>query len=89
MTDTTFESIRDIICRVAKIEPSDVRPENPVTGLVNVDSIVLLEIVARTELEFGIDIDETDLFEISTVADFVAVCSRLQQTADAVGRSGT
>lgn len=81
MTDQTFESIRDIICRVAKIEPTEVRPENPVTGLVNVDSIVLLEIVARTELELGIDIDEAELFEISTVADFVEACRRLQHTA--------
>jgi len=76
-SDPIFLSIQQIIAKVAKIPPQAVVLENPVTGLTNVDSIVLLEIVARTELEFDIEIDEEELFSISTVADFVAACQKL------------
>jgi acyl carrier protein len=82
MTDTNphdevFLTIQRIICRVAKVPPQAVRPENPVTGLANVDSILLLEIVARVELDLGIEIDEERLFEITTVGEFVATCREL------------
>ncbi|MEV4282916.1 acyl carrier protein [Actinoplanes xinjiangensis] len=82
MTDTTlleepFLTIQRIIAQVAKTSPQAVVLENPVTGITNVDSIVMLEIVARVELELGIEIDEEQLFAISTVGDFVAVCRDL------------
>lgn len=76
-SDHTFLTIQRIISEVAKIPPSEIKLDNPVTGLVNVDSIVLLEIVARTELELGIDVDAEQLFDISTVGDFVTVCQEL------------
>ncbi|MEU4164335.1 acyl carrier protein [Actinoplanes sp. NPDC026670] len=82
MTDTTtleepFLTIQRIIAQVAKTSPEAVVLANPVTGLTNVDSIVMLEIVARVELELGIEIDEEQLFAISTVGDFVDVCREL------------
>lgn len=80
-TDTTFLTVQRIISEVAKIPPEAVKLENPVTGLANVDSIVLLEIVARTELALGIEIDEEQLFEISTVGDFVSACQKLTAAA--------
>jgi acyl carrier protein len=73
MTDV-FHRVRRVIATVAKIPESDIRPENPVTGLANVDSIVLLEVVARTEIELGIEIDEEALFSIATVGEFVTAC---------------
>jgi acyl carrier protein len=82
MTDTTlleepFLTIQRIIAQVAKTSPQAVVLENPVTGITNVDSIVMLEIVARVELALDIEIDEEQLFAISTVGDFVAVCRDL------------
>lgn len=81
-SDHTYLTVQRIISEVAKIPPSDIRPENPVTGLTNVDSIVLIEIVARTELALDIEIDEEQLFDLNTVGDFVAACRRLT-SADA------
>jgi acyl carrier protein len=77
MTDPVFELIRDVICKATKLPPEAVRLENPVTGLQNVDSIMLLEIVARVEVSLDVLIDEEVLFDIQTVGDFVTVCSRL------------
>lgn len=74
--DPTFETIQRIVSKVAKIPPEDIQLGNPVTGLTNVDSIVLLEIVALTELELGIDISEEELFAMTTVGDFVVLCRR-------------
>lgn len=76
-TESSFGLIRGVICKATKLEAEAVRLENPVTGLQNVDSIVLLEIVARVEITLGISIDEQRLFEIQTVGDFVQVCDRL------------
>ncbi len=77
VSDSTFELIRGVISRATKLPPEAILPDNPVTGLQNVDSIVLLEIVARVEVLLGIDIDEAQLFDIQTVGDFVAVCQAL------------
>lgn len=75
-------AIQRIISEVAKIPPEEIHPDNPVTGITNVDSILLLEIVALTELELGIEISEEDLFAANTVGDFVEICRRLtSQTA--------
>ena len=84
--DEVFLTVQRIICQVAKVSPEAVRPENPVTGLANVDSILMLEIVARTELDLGIEIDEQRLFEITTVEEFVAACRDL--TSAGAGQRG-
>jgi acyl carrier protein len=84
-TDPTFDLIRGVISKATKLPPEVVLRENPVTGLANVDSIVLLEIVARVEVALGIDIDEQLLFDIQTVGDFVDVCKRLGAGGAAAG----
>ena len=58
--DPVLETIMRIVAKVAKISPDELRPENPVTGITNVDSILLLEIVALSELELGIEISRLD-----------------------------
>ncbi|GAA4054752.1 acyl carrier protein [Actinomadura miaoliensis] len=75
--DMVLETIQRVVSEVAKIPASELRLDGPVTGLVNVDSIVLMEIVARAELALDIEIDEELLFSIDTVGDFVAECQRL------------
>lgn len=70
----TFETIRGVIALVAKVPKEQVALDSPVSGLQNVDSIVLLEIIARVESLLDIDIDEEALFEIRSVSDFVEVC---------------
>jgi acyl carrier protein len=84
-TDPIFDLIRGVICKVTKLPPEAVLLANPVTGLQNVDSIVLLEIVARVEVSLDISIDEQLLFEIQTVGDYVEVCRRLVAEREASG----
>ena len=86
--DRVFTAVRDIIAKVAKVAPEDIRPENPVTGLTNVDSIVLLEIVALTEAELDIEISEEELFRMSTVGDFAATCRQLVSVPVAADGAG-
>ena len=73
----TFETIRGVIALVAKVPAEQVVLDSPVSGLQNVDSIVLLEIIARVENLLDIDIDEEALFEMRSVGDFVKVCHQL------------
>ncbi len=75
--DRIAETIRRIVAQVAKISADEINPDHPVTGITNVDSILLLEIVAHAELELGIEISEEELFAANTVGDFVAICRRL------------
>jgi len=88
-TDDVFSRVRRVIATVAKIPEEEVKPANPVTGLANVDSIVLLEIVARTEIELDIEIDEEPLFNIATVGEFVSVCEELVQDRKKEDSNGT
>lgn len=74
--DQVLRTIQKVISEVARIEPAEIQLDSPVTGLRNVDSILLLEIVVRTENELDIEIDEQDLFDINTVRDFAAFCRR-------------
>jgi acyl carrier protein len=74
---TTFDTIRGVIALVAKVPREQVALDSPVSGLQNVDSIVLLEIIARVENLLDIDIDEEALFEMRSVGDFVTVCHQL------------
>ncbi|MEU1181201.1 acyl carrier protein [Streptomyces sp. NPDC005820] len=75
--DKIFDTLREVITRIAKVPPETVVPDAPVSGLQNVDSIVLLEIVVTMENELGIEIDEEELFDIDTVGQFVAACRRI------------
>jgi acyl carrier protein len=75
--EATFETIRGVIALVAKVPLEQVALDSPVSGLQNVDSIVLLEIIARVENLLDIDIDEEVLFEMRSVEDFVTVCHQL------------
>jgi acyl carrier protein len=70
----TFDTVRRVIALVAKVPVEQVALDSPVSGLQNVDSIVLLEIIARVETLLEIDIDEEALFNLSTVHDFVSLC---------------
>ncbi|BBC30431.1 hypothetical protein SGFS_017250 [Streptomyces graminofaciens] len=75
--DPIFDTVCGVISRIAKVPPETVRADAPVSGLQNVDSIVLLEIIVTVENELDIEIDEAELFEIDTVGEFVAACRRL------------
>ncbi|CAM5555920.1 Acyl carrier protein [Streptomyces avidinii] len=80
--DHVLRTIRKVISEIARIEPEELRLDSPVSGLRNVDSIILLEIVVRTEVELGIEIDEQDLFDISTVRDFLGFCRNATASKD-------
>ncbi len=75
--EQALATIRGVIVAVGRLSPDEVIESSPVTGLANVDSIMLLEIVAKVELAMDIDIDEETLFELKTVKDFVDACHRL------------
>ncbi|MFL5350897.1 MAG: acyl carrier protein [Hyalangium sp.] len=79
--EQTFQKIQEAICRVAKIPREMVTEQSPVSGVTNVDSIMLLEIITTVEVLLKIDIDEETLFELRTVKDFVEVCHRQLATA--------
>lgn len=75
--EPVFRTIQKVISEVARIAPEDILLDNAVTGIQNVDSIILMEIVVRTELELDIEIDEGELFDLHYVRDFVSLCQRL------------
>ncbi|MEV8597882.1 acyl carrier protein [Streptomyces sp. NPDC052012] len=78
--DHIWLTVQKAISEVARIEPAEIRLDSPVTGLRNVDSILLLEILVRVEAELGIEIDEQELFDINTVRDFAAYCRKAAPT---------
>jgi acyl carrier protein len=75
--DDVFRKIRQVTSEVIKVPQEEIVPDGKVTALRNVNSIALLEIVAKVEIYFGIDLDEESLFQIDTLNDFVDSCMGL------------
>ena len=74
----TFHAVRSAITTVLKVPEDQVVAHGNIRDLRNVDSMALMEVVALTESQLGIDIDVGLLFEVETVGAFVDLCEKLR-----------
>ena len=81
--------LRKIISKVAGIAMSELADEQMLREELMLDSLKEMEIVARTEVEFGIDLEEERLDSIQTLkeyCDFVAEALDSARTQGGRGR---
>jgi acyl carrier protein len=64
------QKIKSIISTVAGIPISALENGHRLREELMLDSLKEMEIVARTEIAFGISLDESSLIEIRTLGDF-------------------
>ena len=68
-TEITKE-LKAIVSNVTRIDLSDLSENTRVREELGIDSLMAMEIVALCEKQFGISIDEEQLFQVETVGDF-------------------
>lgn len=71
MEQYSRDEILDIISEISRIDRSEITPEVLIREELGIDSLQAMAIVARLEKRFSIRLDESKLFEVDTVGDFV------------------
>jgi acyl carrier protein len=71
MEQYSRDEILDIISEISRIDRSEITPEVLIREELGIDSLQAMAIVARLEKRFSIQLDESKLFEVATVGDFV------------------
>jgi acyl carrier protein len=69
---TTLERIRGIIVDLLGVEPEKVTPEARFREDLEADSLDLVELVMAFEEEFGGEISDEDVQQITTVGEVIA-----------------
>ncbi|RPA57124.1 acyl carrier protein [Aerococcus agrisoli] len=68
---TTFEQVATLIVERFGVKESSVTPEMSFTTDLGADSLDVVELVMELEDNFGIQISDDDVEDITTVADIV------------------
>ena len=66
-----FEKIRDIICDQLELEESEVTLESSLMEDLGADSLDLIDLVMSIEDEFDIEVPDSAIENIKTIADAV------------------
>jgi acyl carrier protein len=69
--EQTLAALVEIVAEIADVPASEVTPEKNFIDDLEIDSLSLIEIMAKAEEVFGIDIKDEDVAGISTVGDVV------------------
>jgi acyl-CoA synthetase (AMP-forming)/AMP-acid ligase II/acyl carrier protein len=68
-SETQLKSyLQELVAQVLKITPSQVQPEQPLTGL-GIDSLTASDLKNQIEVDFGVAVSVTDLLQDASVAD--------------------
>ncbi|MGN6372216.1 MAG: acyl carrier protein [Solirubrobacteraceae bacterium] len=67
---TIYDAVVNVISTRFEIDPSKVQPDSSFDDL-GLDSLSQIELAARLSRQFGVDMSDDDLQEISGVADVV------------------
>ncbi|OGW84473.1 MAG: hypothetical protein A3C35_03005 [Omnitrophica bacterium RIFCSPHIGHO2_02_FULL_46_11] len=79
--DDIFNRVRKILSKMVKLKESAVTLESHLRDDLGVDSVDILDIIAKMEEEFGIHIDENDAREVGTVQHIVSLVKDKTRTA--------
>jgi acyl carrier protein len=74
-TDTPSATIRStvevIVSRISRIESSEFSDDVLIREELGIDSLMAMEILAVCEKELRIEIDETEMYAVDTVGEFL------------------
>lgn len=70
------DAIELIVSKISRIDRSEFEDDVLIREELGIDSLMAMEILARCERRFAIEIPESEMYEVQTVADFVAVVKR-------------
>ncbi|WP_067677102.1 acyl carrier protein [Nocardia miyunensis] len=80
MTEPTSEQILHTVTEIAVAETgiaaTELRPDVDLRGMAGVDSVRVLRMVARIERTYDIELEDSDVFGMSTLTDVVTVVDK-------------
>ena len=66
--DPVFTWVQARFADVLELEPADITPDSQLAADLDADSIDLIEVVNGAEKEFGVSIEEQELYDLETVS---------------------
>lgn len=72
-TEEITASVVEIVADVLGADPADLRPGTDLRTVEGADSIKVLRIIARIEQRYDIELDDEDVFGVSTVEQVASV----------------
>ena len=82
--DEVLAGLAEILGRVAKLDPAEVRPEQTFAADLGIDSVTMVDVVVAAEDRFGVLLLDDDWSRFTSVGDAVGY---IQQGA-AIGPAG-
>lgn len=77
----TSEDLRDTIItiasRISRIDRAEFEEDVLIREELGIDSLMAMEILAHCERQLFIEIPESEMYEVQTVADFIEVIRRI------------
>lgn len=79
--DTTeiLAAFRQRAAEILDVDPALVTPDALLGETLHADSVDLIEIAGLLERQFGVELDDRELYDLETVHDFVALVARKRQ----------
>ena len=74
--DEIFARVKKMLARMMKLKEGAITLESHLRDDLGVDSVDIWEIIAKTEEEFAIEVEEGDARGINTVRDIVGYIER-------------
>lgn len=78
MDSDVLKWVQDRFAEVLGTDAEDVTPSTRFTDDLNADSIDLIEVVNGAEKQFGVTVEEHDLYDLEAVGDLVTLIERLR-----------
>jgi len=76
-SEETQQKLREIIARVFKVRPEEVKPEARFKEDLGADSLDLILLLYEVEEKLGINLSDEEAKQIQTVADALKLASHL------------
>jgi len=80
----TADQILDIISEEVPIDRADLKPEATLEAL-NIASLDMISVMFALEDKFGVIIEQTDVAEVKTLAEFITVVQGKAESKAAAG----
>ena len=68
-----FDKVKEELADITMCDADDITMETEFGTDLVIDSVDLVDLIVRLEDEFGISIEEDDVFSVKTVSDVVAL----------------
>lgn len=72
-TDPVRDAVRDIVATELGLDPAALHDDADLRAVEGADSVKVLRMIARIEQHHDVELDDDDVFGVTTVAGIVAV----------------